>query len=1187
MRTTEPIRSPRCSSNFATRTLLGTLCFLSLLLTVSGQFWWPKCSNSSDPIDLDADGFPDVNFWSQSCNWVDENGVSQWSYTNGMTSAGLWRPVDPYRLPLGTRLDSTNPPGFVTLSGLPNEFWGEFLALTLKQANGSVRYGWRRGVPSSRGSRWEQELADDTNQPIKLGLPAEPRWLPKLANGFIPLPPTEQADRQAGILRRFGHGERDFNSGVAAIAVAPDGRVWGVAVNGPGSSGEGRYTTVLFSVKADGGDWQNHRDLVSSIENWPCSVSVTRAGLVFVHVAKTQPMLFRYNPNSGELSNVRSLGGMPKTLLSEVVQLDDDTLCVTTADGFYRLQPDGTGPVFQSLVATGLKNFNRGVTQGNDGWLYVLGQAGGEGDRGGIVRCRPDGTEASLWCPFPAHLGYSPDESRSALTVGSDGHIYGTAAEFFYIALYRFNAGGQATSIGIPPHQRSCWSPWPRDCGVNGHLHALYGRPIEHDGFFYGTVAGGWDTGYGMAGVYRTPLNADTAIPPTIEVLTQNSEIPWWGSTYRWIKTADGTLLSPSYSSIISFRPGQHGLRPIRALGSTGSDGNTTTGPLVRDGEGRLFGVSRYGGVVDSGTIFLASEDGATNAVLHSFTGSEGDVLNPSGSLVRGADGWLYGTSRQGDRHDFSPKLYRLHPAAGTFEVVAALPGGYDGDTSTRSGLMAASNGLLYGTTTRGGGADLGTIFQFAPASRTLRVVHEISGAPGHRWRLRPELLQCEDGFIYGLAEGSGPDQEDADGVFRLAPDGTGYQIIARIARPRPDIRLAGGLVEATDGNLYVTRGIQSSTLITNEVCGEVLRIIRGQRPEDPARTEVALTSKGGDEPEIAPGSGLTETAGGWLVGLSHSTSTAVYRWNCVTGELQRSARQFSGLMSGLGLPWDRSSLIPPLKLADGSVVISAVSYLPSLRNQPVLCRLPATNSVPPKSLAEATVQTGYGLTLSRRFSPLFTNACSIAKIIGAELCLKPGSYSIDATNIYGIVTAAGSHRIGVVADDCALSAQTVTNWINLSVVPATLSLTGQHWVKAAGSTDWFPTGSMLGRRNDDRITAQWTTAATTNSPAGVYPVEPVLHDPDHRLSNYQIVTNFGSIKLVDPKVRPSVDSSGLVLNFPGIPGKKITVEQTDSIEKPVWVKTHGFIIRSETPPTVTIPPDDAHPTRFVRVTME
>lgn len=1142
-------------------------------------------------MDLDADGRTDVTFWSRFCSWVDEAGMPQQSFTNGLTSAGVLRPVDPARIPLGARLDSTNPPGFVPLSGSPNEFWGEFLALTLKQGNGSVRYGWRRDIRGSRGSsQFEQELAVETNQPIELGLPAEPRWLPKLANGFIPLPATTAVDRQAGILRRFGDGERDFNSGVASIAVAPDGRIWGVAVAGPLYSDAGKYTNVLFSVRADGGDWQNHRDLVAGTERVPSSVSITRAGLVFVHVATTQTMLFRYHPESGELTNVRSLGGMPKPLLSEVVQLEDDTLCATTADGFYRLQPDGTAPVFHSLLATGLKDFNRGVTPGNAGWLHVLGQTGGEGNRGGIVRCRPDGSEASLWCRFPYELsGGDPNQDRSALALASDGQIYGTTGSHLplsSVSLYRVNAAGQASSVAVPPHHRSCWSPWPRDCGLSGHLHALRGRPIEHEGYLYGTVAGGWYGESGLAGVYRTPLPADPGNPVTVEVLTQNSEIPWWGSTYRWIKTAEGTLLSPSYSGIISFRPGQNGLRPLRSLGATGSDGNMPNGPLVRDGEGRLFGVSQYGGVLDAGTIFLASEDGSTNAILHSFTGSAGDVLSPSGSLVRGADGWLYGTSRQGDRHDFSPKLYRFRPADGTFEVVATLPGGHDSNLSGCSGLMAARNGLLYGTTTRGGGADLGTLFQFDPASRTLRVVHEISGAPGHRWQLRPELLTAEDGFIYGMVEGVGPDQEDADGVFRLAPDGSGFQVIARINRTRPDLRVAGGLVKAADGNLYVARGLQSSNPTTNEVGGEILRIVRGQQPEDPARMEVALASRGGEEPDIVPLGGLTATAGGWLVGLSRFTSTAVYRWHCVTGELQRQGRPGYGLMSGVTMPWSKNAFLAPLLLADGSLVFPAISFPPS-PSQTVLFRLPATNPVVPQALAEATVQTGYGQTFSRRFSPLFTNACSVARIIGAELCLQPGSYGIAPTSISGTASAAGNHRLGVVADDCLFPAQSVTNWINLSVAPANLALTGEHSVKAVGSTDLRPTGSTFGLRNNDPITVQWTTSATADSPAGIYPIEPVIQDPEHRLANYQVTTNAGILKLVERKVRPTADSSGLVLNFPGIPGTKITVEQTDRLDPPVWTKTHAFTVFTETPPTVTIPPDGAHTAQFVRVTME
>ncbi|MBN8558868.1 MAG: NAD(P)-dependent glycerol-3-phosphate dehydrogenase, partial [Burkholderiales bacterium] len=64
---------------------------------------------------------------------------------------------------------------------------------------------------------------------------------------------------------------------------------------------------------------------------------------------------------------------------------------------------------------------------------------------------------------------------------------------------------------------------------------------------------------------------------------------------------------------------------------------------------------------------------------------------------VLGNDGWLYGTSQQGDRHDFSPRLYRVHPGTGRFEVLATLPGRFDGDHQPRCGLIKSRTGALSG----------------------------------------------------------------------------------------------------------------------------------------------------------------------------------------------------------------------------------------------------------------------------------------------------------------------------------------------------------------------------------------------------------------------------------------------------------------------------------------------------------
>lgn len=1016
-----------------------------------------------------------------------------------------------------------------------------------------------------------------SNQSIQPGAPKTPQWLPKLNGGTISLPTTATVDLQAGILRRFGAGERNFNAGVSSIALAPDGRIWGVAVSDLDASWTGKHANVLFSVGADGANWLSHADVVATAGWVSSAVTVTREGLTFVVMGTTQPMLFRYDPSTGELTNLRQLGGLSKPLWSDLVQLADATLCVTTADGFYRLQPDGTAPVFHSLAASGLANFNRGVLQGENGWLYILGQTGGDTGCGGIARCRPDGSDCTLWSRLSGDLcRRNPSESRSALMLGSDGLLYGTAGHFFYNLLYRVYGDGSPEIVAVPPNSFECWGPRVEQCGANGPLDALFGRPVEHGGYIYGSVGGGPHQQGSSVGVFRVPLPTTPATTVQAEVLGLNSDIPQSAGAGRWLKNDDGLLLSPSRSGIISFRPGLSGVRRIRGLGATGADADRVAGPLIRDGKGNLFGVSWLGGILNSGTVFLAREDGSTNAILHSFTGGEGDVLSPSGFLVRGADGWLYGTSELGGHDDFTPKLYRLHPGTGAFEIVATLPGTYQGTARPRCGLMVAGDGQLFGTTPRGGAADLGTLFRFDPERARLTVLHEFGATLGDRWQPRPELLIGRDGFLYGLTEGTGDGQHDSDGLFRISIAGAGYRTLARLTRRNSDLRLVGGLVEALDGNLYVLRGRPPIFNSTNVVTCEMLRLRRSSIPTGSAEAEVVFSNMTTDEPGIVPVGGLTVARDGWLVGLSSSDATAFFRWNPVSGEMRRMARSGAGVLAGLYV--DGNTVTPPLELEDGSWLSAGRGSL--WRMRPEL--LP-----PPVALSEASVELAYGRDATRAFTPLFTNSCSLAKIAGAEAFLRSGFSRVDASGISGSPTAAGTFRLEIVVDDCLLPARTATNWVNVVVTPGQLRLNGKYQVHAVGSTNWLSTGTVIGLQNNDRITVDWITEASAASPAGTYLVSPVISDPENRLANYLVTTNFGSIKLVDPKVRPSVDNSGLVLNFPGIPGKKITVEQTDRLDKPVWVKTHGFTILSETPPTVTIPPDDAHPTRFVRVTME
>ena len=128
-------------------------------------------------------------------------------------------------------------------------------------------------------------------------------------------------------------------------------------------------------------------------------------------------------------------------------------------------------------------------------------------------------------------------------------------------------------------------------------------------------------------------------------------------------------------------------------------------------------------------------------------------------------------------------------------------------------GLVAGSDGKLYGTLSEGGTADAGGILRFDPADDSWSVAAAFDGA-GTGARPMGELHAGSDGALYGMcaeggAAGTGP-------VFRYAPGGSLVTLAsfgpatpgAGSATGGAGITHTGGLRLAADGTLYgVTPG--------------------------------------------------------------------------------------------------------------------------------------------------------------------------------------------------------------------------------------------------------------------------------------------------------------------------------------------------------------------------------------------
>jgi uncharacterized repeat protein (TIGR03803 family) len=143
--------------------------------------------------------------------------------------------------------------------------------------------------------------------------------------------------------------------------------------------------------------------------------------------------------------------------------------------------------------------------------------------------------------------------------------------------------------------------------------------------------------------------------------------------------------------------------------------------------------------------------------VLHSFTGSTDGEYPVSGLIA--VDGVLYGTASDGGSGSYGT-VFKITPGSGGVRTVYAFKGGADG-AYPRAGVIDA-NGLLYGTTSRGGKGDYGTVFSLSPQG-VEHVLHTFRQDEGAQPLASPLFV---NGDLYGTTWFDGKNRSGA--VYRI-----------------------------------------------------------------------------------------------------------------------------------------------------------------------------------------------------------------------------------------------------------------------------------------------------------------------------------------------------------------------------------------------------------------------------------
>jgi uncharacterized repeat protein (TIGR03803 family) len=132
--------------------------------------------------------------------------------------------------------------------------------------------------------------------------------------------------------------------------------------------------------------------------------------------------------------------------------------------------------------------------------------------------------------------------------------------------------------------------------------------------------------------------------------------------------------------------------------------------------------------------------------------------------LVRDAQGNLYGTTSKGGTDD-KGTVFMVTPT-GKETVLHSFAGGEDEGALPWAGLILDADGNLYGTTLAGGTFDNGTVFQLTPTG-TVTVLYSFTGGEDGANPVT-SLRRDADGNLYGTTMLGG--MYGAGVVFKLAP---------------------------------------------------------------------------------------------------------------------------------------------------------------------------------------------------------------------------------------------------------------------------------------------------------------------------------------------------------------------------------------------------------------------------------
>jgi uncharacterized repeat protein (TIGR03803 family) len=250
------------------------------------------------------------------------------------------------------------------------------------------------------------------------------------------------------------------------------------------------------------------------------------------------------------------------------------------------------------------------------------------------------------------------------------------------------------------------------------------------------------------------------------------------------------------------------------------ADGYNPLSGVILGTDGNFYGTTYQGGtggigytVSPYGTVFKITSTGVLTT-LYSFCSVDPNVCtdgaSPRGGVIQAADGNFYGITPGGNSGTGANggTVYSITPSGvlTTLYYFCSQPNCADGSFAggeSQAALVQGTDGNFYGTTNAGGANNDGTVFKLDSSSFAETVLYSFCSKKNCTDGAVPEagLVQASNGEFYGVTPVRGSASDDGT-IFKISSAGVLKTLYYPPVAGSP---IFGGLMQATDGNLYGT----------------------------------------------------------------------------------------------------------------------------------------------------------------------------------------------------------------------------------------------------------------------------------------------------------------------------------------------------------------------------------------------